>query len=592
MTTKTRSKPQAKRITGVAGTEEYLPEPKLDGALLRLRNDRGDFSRVQEGAVSLLSIHDEERVLGHVRSVMPAGDELRFAADLPVGQGVRRVDDYAADFDAGLRGRYSLGYGIRAIEVVGRRNGVPMVDADWVLTEISDTPKPVDLRAKADRATASWVSDEALASVRSLGDFGQVNIHPGGRVARHDNLQDLDLGNFLRLAMRGVPGGFGPADCKRELAWIERNLGRGFYAGMPNGGSCLPFSVLATSGPEARRRATMRAERGVSHEQHLESFFPAAEAAIGELLRQEEISERMNRRDHVRTLTQATTSAGAMSGIMVDVAHSIMWLTEMDSALELMTVVPGLMAPWQSFYGNVAPVVSWNGEGMDLTEQTPTLTRLQRESATMGIHFSLSTAAVYGSDNDLAAILEAGSAEVVRTQYMRAILSGDDVGAMFAADTDAFDGLMNSGITETNFGAAITDLGRQDLIDARRRLRSDQARSGPDDLGWLLSEDVAQQLEITARSATGGSDFLYQDGMVDTGAHRYPARESVHLGKTGVTAPAVLVDKACALALIWGPGIAINRLQIPGRTKVDCDLQLQGNFAFMDPRRAEVLKQA
>ena len=162
--------------------------------------------------------------------------------------------------------------------------------------------------------------------------------------------------------------------------------------------------------------------------------------------------------------------------------------------------------------------------------------------------------------------------------------------AAFAQDPNAFDGLMNSAIAETDFGAAITDLGRADLIAARRRLFA--AESYTDDLGWLLSEAVAKQLEITARSATGGSDYLYQDGMVDSGARWLPAAESVHLGKTGVTAPAVLLQRSAALLLIWGAGIAMNRLQLPGETRVRFDLQVQASFAMLDPRRAAVIKQA
>ena len=180
MTTTPKPKPKSRQITGVCSTEEYIAEPKLNGALLRLRNDRADFSRVQQDAVAMLSNHNEERVLGNVKAAVPAGDAIRFSADLPVGQGVRRVDEYIRDFDAGLRGRFSVGFGITDLVLVGRRNGTPMFDAAWVLTEISDTPKPADVNAKADRATASWVSDEALASARSVDGFTtDANIQPG-----------------------------------------------------------------------------------------------------------------------------------------------------------------------------------------------------------------------------------------------------------------------------------------------------------------------------------------------------------------------------------------------------------------------------
>ena len=140
----------------------------------------------------------------------------------------------------------------------------------------------------------------------------------------------------------------------------------------------------------------------------------------------------------------------------------------------------------------------------------------------------------------------------MRTQLMRAALSGDDVADLFAVEAEAFDGLMNSAIAETAFGAAITDLGRQDIIDARRRLFAAEAYT--DDLGWILSEAVAKQLEVTPRSATGGSDFVYQDGMVDSGARRLPAAESLHLGKTGITAPAVLLQRIGGAAVDMGRG--------------------------------------
>ena len=134
MTTTTKPKPKSRRITGVCSTEEYLPEPKLNGALLRLRNDRADFSRVQQDAVAMLSNHNEERVLGNVKAATAAGKEVRFAADLPIGQGVRRVDEYIRDFDAGLRGRFSAGFGSHRSDswwADATGSGRQMYDAAW-----------------------------------------------------------------------------------------------------------------------------------------------------------------------------------------------------------------------------------------------------------------------------------------------------------------------------------------------------------------------------------------------------------------------------------------------------------------------------
>ena len=299
--------------------------------------------------------------LGNLTAATAAGSEVRFSANLPVGQGVRRVDEYVRDFDAGLRGLFSAGFGITELTFVGRREGTPMFDAAWVLTEVSDTPKPADVNAKADRATASWVSEEALASVRSVAGFGDVNIHPQGRVPKWDPLDDLDLGNYARVLLDPRQA----RRARREVAWMERNLGQGYHVGMPDGAPMIPFALLARCGPAARARADARAKAGVSPEQHLERYMSMAETALQELVYQESMN------GGVRTLTQANTSAGALSGIMVDVAHSIMWLTEMDDALDMMTVVTGLMSGWQSFYGNAAPSVQWPGEGTTSPSRLP-----------------------------------------------------------------------------------------------------------------------------------------------------------------------------------------------------------------------------
>ena len=266
-----------------------------------------------------------------------------------------------------------------------------------------------------------------------------------------------------------------------------------------------------------------------------------------------------------------------------------MWLTETGRALEMMTVVPGLQGEWQGYYGNANPAASWEDEGDDLTETVPTLVRLQRKPKTLGMHWNISSAEVTASDTPIAAIVEYGCVKVLVTRAMRAFLSGNDVGASFANDANAIDGLMNSAVTETGFGTGITDLGRGDMLASRRRLFADEVDL--DNLGWILSSAVATQLEKTARH-TGGSEFVYQGGMVDCGAQWVPARETLHLGKTGIVAPAVLLDRSAAVALIWGAGIMFNALQIPGETEVGYDLQLQCNFAMLNPKRAEVIKQA
>ena len=469
-----------------------------------------------------------------------------------------------------------------------------------------------------------------------------VSIHPKGRVSKDDPLDNLDLGMYYRAL---ADSGRFRTEAGRELAWMERNLGQGIHAGDP--APCIPFSLLAKHGPRSKERAARRALEGVSPEQHLERYMLLAE----------------------RTLTQASASAGALQGTLVDLAHSIMWITETARPLGMMTVVPGLDREWQGFYGNANPVHEWPGEGGNLPETTPTLVRLRRSPITVGMQWAISNAQIAAADAPIGSLVEDGCAEVLVTQAMRAFLSGNDVapngvqsvavtaaganytdatvviiadtangsgatavptitaGAItaitvadpgenyasatttvtitdsgggagatatvtldaFAQDPNAFDGLMNSGIVETNFGAAITNLDRQGLVDARRRLYDDEV--GLDNLGWILSSAPAKQLEKTVRGGANGSQYVYQNGMLDCGAQWVPAVDSVHLGKTSTAAPAVLLDRSAAVCLIWGGGIMANPLRIPGQSETDDDLQVHCNFAMLNPKRAEIIKQ-
>ena len=379
------------------------------------------------------------------------------------------------------------------------------------------------------------------------------------------------------------PGMF-HVSAKRELAWMERNLGDGGFMQSGQGDKFVPFAILADHGPSAQRRASARALQGVSPEQHLESFMPLAEQTHREL------QEHLNGYAYgERTLTSVATSAGAATGTVVDIARSIMWLTEMDSALDMMTVLPGLQGQWQGFFGNANPEEEWQAEGADITETTPTITRLQRLPVTMGMYWSISTAQMASADHPIASMIEQGCEQVFRTRFMRAVLSGNDVGAAFAEDTDAFLGLSNSGLTETGYGAALSNLGRPDIVDAHTRLLASEV--DPTELGWILHNTPAGRLSSVLRGGNATGEYLFANNMIDTGSEKYPARRTIHFGQTGEDDFMALVQRSAAVALIWGAGILFNALQIPGETKVRYDLQIQGNFAMMNPKRGTIVKQ-
>ena len=506
------------------------------------------------------------------------GERMEEGEEEAEGEGERAAEDQNRE--------EAEGEGERAAEDQNREEAA--ADAE---RGVQDQPsRPERRRAERENRKAAAADAEhfraAAQHQRSLprtnpdGERGlnQVSIHPHGRVPRHDELANLDLGMYFRAL--SDPNHFRVA-AKRELAWMDRNLGHGFQRSIDDG-AYIPFVLLAEHGPNAKAKASQRALAGVSPEKHLESFMPLAEETYRKL------QEHLNGYSE-RTLTTATTSAGAATSSITDIARSIMWLTEQDRALEMLTVLPGLEGQWQGFYGNANPVADWVAEGGNITETTPTLAQVTRLPKTMGMYWSISNDEMRSADTPIASMIEEGSEMVFRTQAMRAFLSGNDVGTAFANDANAIDGLMNSGITESDFGAAIANLDRDDIVDARRRLFGNEVNMM--ELGWILSNTVATKLEKTLRGGASSTEYVYQNGMLDSGAEWLPARDSVHLGKTGTTHPSVLLQRSAAIALIWGAGIAFNALQLPGRTKVEYDLQIQCNFAMMNPKRATVLKQ-
>ena len=429
---------------------------------------------------------------------------------------------------------------------------------------------------------------EGVRSLLGAGDGSQraippgLNIHPTGRPHDVDNMARLDLGNYVRALVN--PGALG-IQVKRELDWMQRNLGHGLNFS-DDGGQFIPFSVLAEASDSARGRRAMLAERGIPEEKYLEGFVRQAEVVYQRHVRRNWAQSDDGQGE--RTLGVAATSAGAATSSITDLARAIMWLTEGDAALAMITVVPGLRGEWRSFYGNTPPAEDWVAEAAAITETTPTFVRVTKMPKTMGMYWSISNQELNSADIPIAARVESGCRAVASTKFMRAMFSGTGVGANFAADTEALAGIMNSSIAEIGYGAAATDFGRADTIAARRALFGDEVQMT--NLGWILSNDAAKLMENTRIGGTESVRFVYEDGMVDCGAQKIPAAETVHLGKTSTTDPAVLVQRDSAVGLIWGGGFPLNALQRPGQTKVEFDIQIHANFAQMNPKRARILK--
>ena len=132
------------------------------------------------------------------------------------------------------------------------------------------------------------------------------------------------------------------------------------------------------------------------------------------------------------------------------------------------------------------------------------------------------------------------------------------------------------------YGAASSDFSREDTIGVRRAMFGDEVQMT--NLGWILSNDLAKLMETTRIGGTESVRFVYEDGMVDCGAQKIPAADTVHLGKAGAESVGILVQKDSAVALIWGGGFPLNALQLPGKTEVEFDIQIEANLRPDEPQ--------
>ena len=81
-------------------------------------------------------------------------------------------------------------------------------------------------------------------------------------------------------------------------------------------------------------------------------------------------------------------------------------------------------------------------------------------------------------------------------------MSAPDVGTDFAADSNSLSqGMFSSGAVKTSIGSALTDFGRDDVIDAEQRLIGNKAMGS--DLVWVLTNVMAAQARKTR---VGGAD--------------------------------------------------------------------------------------
>ena len=421
------------------------------------------------------------------------------------------------------------------------------------------------------------------------GRYGDKHIEPNPGPNRNRNGDSgMTVGNMVRSAITG--GSYKPGH--RELEVLEER-------DIPFGreGLTIPWDFLATHGERAAAvDKRMDKEGGLYVPKRIQSPYI------------EQRYDAFDAQGHIRTITSGATSGGGMVGIDLDVARSQFWLHEVSPVLGMMNPTFGISSEYQVWYGNVAPSGSEVAESGKHTENSPTLTRLRRSPVAFHWPWSISGNLEAMDSVGIGALTENAINSLILENFTKAVLSGPNTAADFAANANSFNGLMGSGSTLTPFGAtadaAISSFARSTVMAAESDMRTANAMG--EGLFWVLGTPM---INFAVNTRTGGTDspvYLaqrspdsFREGLIGGSQIDMGTRfvESNLLGRTHTTpykrtAVGALGFGSQMVPLLFGQGIEFRYLRHPQETDINLALILYGNFALVNPSNAQLIGQA
>ena len=299
-----------------------------------------------------------------------------------------------------------------------------------------------------------------------------------------------------------------------------------------------------------------------------------------------------------------TTAANIGSGFIpvnVDLDNSLAWLYDRAPVLEYLNMQVGLRGEWKWFYGsNTAankptpvPVV----EGGAVAESAPRFTELTRKPIVIADQFPISSSLLAMAPQTDQFSTE-GARMLVQERLVREVLSGPNTGAAFAVATNGIaSGLIESGVTHDNYGAAATDFGRDDILTVEQNLRDANPAAG--EMVWIISTDLEKAARGTRIGGVDSVRFVAErmENMIDmgymnriadgTGTH-YVA--STHLGKASVNDPGVLLVGKYSVVPVWGDGIEVIIFNDPELAGQRYGFRMHANHALINPSNARGIR--
>ena len=302
-----------------------------------------------------------------------------------------------------------------------------------------------------------------------------------------------------------------------------------------------------------------------------------------------------------RSINSADTGTGAGGGalpVLLDVANSQMWLYETAPVLAAMNPIMGIRGEYKAWYGSTSPTGGFVTEAGTFTEADPALTEITRKPKTIHYPWSVSTAFEAMDSVGVASLFENAVEGQLMNLVTKAMASGPNVGADFAADTNAFNGLLNLGVTETSYGAALTNFERADVITAEQALRVNQAMESG--LVWLMNvvlETAARQKRIGGTEAivylaqsTGPYMGRIGGTVIGEGTPYVSSNFIGHADTAALnrTAYAAVGYGSQALPLFFGDGIEFRVFRPTSSAKTSYALLAHCNFALINPKNWDI----
>ena len=461
------------------------------------------------------------------------------------------------------------------------RNGKRMDDDDDSMGEERMDEEEMDGERTMTRAQSRRAAKERQKAGQSE-RYGDHNIKPEGmgRTLTDTPFTELRAGNLLRSALS--------PDKRDRTGYPELELLEHRKIHLERDQVVIPFDLMANG------RHAAGVEKRLKEWRQMPIHAPNLEERIDGQLKS-------------RALTSAN-NAGAI-GVDLDVARSQMWLAEVSPIMAYINGVMGVNQQYQLWYGNVAPTGGEVAEGEGSTENDPSLTKVTRNPVAFhypwSINGTLSVLDAVGLEERIANGVE----QQLMPRYIKALLSGKKTGADFANNTNSFNGLLESSIAATMFGAAantaISALERSHIMSVEGQLRKNNAvGEGP---FWIFNTDM---VNYGVDKRTGGTDspvYLmsrdpdrFREGLVggDIGGHGSRFVETNLLGVTQASGKAfarravgAYLFGSQAVFILFGAGLEFRRLLPTDKTKTNYSLTLYGNFCFVNPLNGRELLQ-